>query len=173
MHVPDDIRLLICDVDGVLTDGRIVVHDAGGESKNFSVKDGTGLKYWLRAGNIAAIISGRTCPATELRARQLGIEHVIQGAKVKIDPYRALLRELKIADRQTAYIGDDLPDIVPMRRCGFPVAVADAPREVKRYACMITSAAGGDAAVREVVELLLRASGKWRDIVARYLADDV
>ena len=170
MADPKKIRLLICDVDGVLTDGRIIFDSAGAEAKQFHVRDGSGLKYWLRAGRQAALLSGRQSPVVARRAEELGITLVEQGAKEKLP---ALERLLKAAGRradEAAYVGDDLPDLPVFRVVGFRVAVADAAAELRAAADYVTQALGGQGAVREVVELLLKAQGQWDGILKRYRA---
>jgi 3-deoxy-D-manno-octulosonate 8-phosphate phosphatase (KDO 8-P phosphatase) len=162
------IELVAFDVDGVLTDGGILLTDGGEQIKVFCVRDGTGLKYLLRAGLQVAMITGRTSRAVEHRAAELGIEYVFQGAKDKIEPYEALLKMTALRDEQVAYVGDDLPDIPILRRCGLGFAVADAAAEVKKVAHRLTAAPGGRGAAREVAEYVLRAQGKWTKILARY-----
>ncbi len=161
------IRLLILDVDGVLTDGSLVFSEQGERTKQFCVQDGLALKLWVRAGGTVGIISGRSGEALSKRAAELGIEHVYQGVQGKGVAYTALLSELGVQDGQTAYVGDDLPDLDPMRRCRFPVAVGNAVPAVKREANYVTRAFGGSGAVREVVEFLLRKQDRWnRDLLA-------
>ena len=165
-----DIRLLVTDVDGVLTDGSMIFHADGTESKTFSARDGSGIKYLMRNEIQVAMLSARDCDAVRRRADSLGIEHCITGARDKLPAYRALLERLGLADAQACYVGDDLTDIPPMRAAGFPVAVADAAAEVRDVAALVTSAAGGHGAVREVAELILKAQGKWDNVMRRYLA---
>ena len=163
-----DIDLLVLDVDGVLTDGRVTLTASGEEINSFHVRDGSGIKYWMRAGKQAAIISGRSSPAVICRAGELGIEHVRLGAKDKLPVLEALLAELGVDARRTAVVGDDLPDL-PMIRCaGWSAAVADAVSEVRDAADYVTTAPGGTGAVREVIELLLRSGGLWETILQRY-----
>jgi 3-deoxy-D-manno-octulosonate 8-phosphate phosphatase (KDO 8-P phosphatase) len=165
-----NIRMLVMDVDGVLTDGSIVFADDGSELKVFNVKDGSGIRYLMRNGIRTAILSARECPAVQHRAANLGITHCITGALDKLPAYRKLLEEAGLADAEVCYIGDDLPDIPPMRVAGLPVAPADATAEVKKFAAYVTTAPGGRGAVREVADLLLKAQGKWDTLMARYLA---
>ena len=162
------IRLLILDVDGVLTDGRIIIDDDGVEQKQFYVRDGSGIKYWHRAGNVSAILSGRKSGAVVARARELGIAVVRQGAKDKLAAYESILAETGFSDGETAYIGDDLPDLPVLRRVGFPAAVADGVPEVRRAALYVTERPGGRGAVREVIEKLLRLQGRWAKVLERY-----
>lgn len=163
-----DIDLLVLDVDGVLTDGRITLTAAGEEIKTFHVRDGSGMKYWQRAGKKLAIISGRSSPAIGHRAKELGVEVVRVGAKDKLPLLEEILEETGIPAERTAVIGDDLPDLPLLRRCGFPIATADAVEEVRLAAAYVTRRKGGDACVREVIEMLLKRSGLWEGILARY-----
>jgi 3-deoxy-D-manno-octulosonate 8-phosphate phosphatase (KDO 8-P phosphatase) len=164
------IELLLVDVDGVLTDGRIIYSDAGAELKEFHVRDGSGLKFWLGQGKKAGIITGRRSPVVERRARELGLDVVIQGADDKRAALQRVLHELEVTAAQACYVGDDVPDVPLLRDCGLGVAVADACAEARAAADYITSANGGRGAVREVVELLLRAQGRWPTVLSRYQA---
>lgn len=165
---PGDIDLLIMDVDGVLTDGRIIYDDAGRELKAFCVQDGAGLKYWKRAGKKSAIITGRESGVVIRRASELDIDLVHQGALDKLPALREILRDLDVPAERTAYIGDDLPDIPPMRACGLAIAVANAVPEVKQIADIVTLCHGGQGAVREAICMLLQAGGLWEKILQRY-----
>jgi len=162
------IELLVLDVDGVLTDGRIVLDAEGRELKSFSALDGAGVKYWLRAGRQAALISGRSSPAVVYRAAELGVAVVCQGAKDKLPAYESVLEKLGVTDERTAVMGDDLTDLPLMRRCGFAIAPANAVAEVRAAAAHVTSARGGDGAVREAVEFMLKTDGGWDGIMRRY-----
>ncbi|HOI54297.1 MAG TPA: HAD hydrolase family protein [Phycisphaerae bacterium] len=166
------IRLLVCDVDGVLTDGRIIYDSAGAETKQFHVRDGSGLKYWLRAGHVAALLSGRSCAATERRAAELGISLVEQGVKEKWPVMERILQAAGCTADEAAYVGDDLPDLPVMLRVGCPVAVADAVDEVRAAARRVTALGGGQGAVREAIEWILKAQGRWDAIMARYARPD-
>jgi 3-deoxy-D-manno-octulosonate 8-phosphate phosphatase (KDO 8-P phosphatase) len=163
------ITTVVFDVDGVLTDGGIVLDSAGNEIKRFDVQDGTGIKYLMRAGIRVALLSGRESHAVVARARELDIEDVYQGRKDKIDAYNDLKRVHSLEDAQIACVGDDLPDVPIMRAAGLAVAVSNARPEVKAVAHYVTEAAGGHGAAREFVEWLLKASGKWEKIMERYL----
>lgn len=163
------IQMLILDVDGVLTDGGIYIHSDGTESKRFDIQDGHRVKMWKRAGLDLALLSGRESGATTIRAEQLGITRVYQGYKAKLPVYETLLQETGLTPDQTAYVGDDLLDIPLLRRSGFSVAVANAVQEVKQQADYITSHSGGCGAVGEVIEYLLKATGRWEALVERYL----
>jgi 3-deoxy-D-manno-octulosonate 8-phosphate phosphatase (KDO 8-P phosphatase) len=163
------IGLVILDVDGVLTDGRVIYGGGGVQGVAFSVQDGTGIKYLHRAGIRTALLTGRDSPAVTDRAETLGIEIVVQGAKVKLEGYETILERAGIPDAQVAYAGDDLPDLPVMRRAGLAVAVPNAVPEVRELADLVTQRAGGDGAVRELAELLLKAQGKWQQIMERYI----
>lgn len=163
-----EFKLLVSDVDGVLTDGSIMLHPDGTESKRFNLQDGHGIKMWKRAGLEIALLSGRASPATSQRAEQLQIEHVIEGAKAKLPQLKALLTRLGIAPAQTVYIGDDLLDIPPARHVGLGVAVANAVWELKSAADVVTEKAGGEGAVREVIEMVLKQSDRWDALMERY-----
>ncbi len=162
------IQLLILDVDGVLTDGGIIVHSDGTESKRFSVLDGHRIKMWQRSGGLTAIISGRETAATTIRAEQLGISHIIQGCLEKLPAFEQLLKKVGLTPRQTAYVGDDLMDIPLVRRAGFGAAVANAEDELKQHADFITQRKGGEGAVAEVIEHLLKKKMKWDELMERY-----
>ncbi len=165
---PETIDLLILDVDGVLTDGRIIYDTAGAESKAFNVRDGAGLKYWARAGKASAIITGRRSEVVERRAAELDVNVVRQGALNKLPALEEVLAELNVPAERTAYMGDDLPDIPVMRACGLGITVADAVGEVKQLADWISPVVGGGGAVRWAIEKLLRAGDLWDTIMRRY-----
>ena len=162
------IRLLLLDVDGILTDGRIIYDHDGVESKMFDVKDGHGLKLIQRAGIRVGIITGRSSEVVALRARELGIDIVYQGAKEKMVPYREILEKLGLKDDEVAYMGDDLVDLPVLTRVGFSATVADAVEDIKPYVHYVAQKKGGRAAVREVCDLLLKESGKWSEVTRRY-----
>jgi 3-deoxy-D-manno-octulosonate 8-phosphate phosphatase (KDO 8-P phosphatase) len=162
------VTILIMDVDGVLTDGRIIIDDLGNETKNFNVKDGHGLKMLMRSGIEVILMTGRTSKVVEHRARDLGIEEVHQGAKNKIEILEKILRSKKVSGETIAYMGDDLVDIPVFNRVGFSVAVADASEHAKRSADYVTDHKGGKGAVREVCEVILMIQGNWETAVARY-----
>jgi 3-deoxy-D-manno-octulosonate 8-phosphate phosphatase (KDO 8-P phosphatase) len=162
------IELLVLDVDGVLTDGGIIYSDNGLELKAFHVRDGSGLKIWEHVGKRAAIITGRTSPIVEVRAAELGIKAVVQGALEKMPAFRELLATGGWRPEQVCYVGDDIPDLPLLRCSGLSVAVADACPEVIAEAHYVTCAAGGRGAVREVIELILRCQGRWRPVVERF-----
>src|SRR5262245_29748057 len=159
------VDLLVLDVDGVLTEGGIVYGALGREAnlevKAFHVRDGSGLKLWHMAGKHSAIITGRSSPLVEVRASELGVERVIQGAADKGTALRQLLAATGTPPRAICYIGDDVPDVPAMRQVGLAVAVADACAEARAVAHYITRAAGGRGAVREAIERILRCQGRW------------
>jgi len=164
------LKLLVLDVDGVLTDGRIFLSSDGAETKVFDAKDGAGIKYWIRAGGKVAFISGRSSRAMLVRAEELGVQVVRTGAKQKLPVYREVLAELGCSADEAVVMGDDLPDLPLMLRCGFSAAPADAAPEVRHAAKYISTLPGGRGCVREVIELVLRKSGRWGDITSRYLS---
>src|SRR5687767_10388461 len=155
------IKMLILDCDGVLTDGRILITAEGDEMKSFDVKDGHAIVMFHRAGFRSAIISGRKSAVVQKRVNELGIHHLHEMAWVKIEPYAAILAEEGLSDEAICYVGDDVVDIPLLRRAGLAVAVADAVAEVKAYSHFVTRREGGRGAVREVIELILKAQGKW------------
>jgi len=163
------IELLLLDVDGVMTDGRIIWDAHGVETKAFNVKDGHGIKLVQRAGVQVGIITGRTSPVVDLRARELGIEILYQGALKKLDSYLDIKRRTGLEDHQIAYMGDDVIDVPVMRRVGFSAAPADALSEVAAVADYVARCAGGCGAVRELCDLLLKGRGLWQElVVSRY-----
>ena len=166
------IKLLLMDVDGVLTDGRLYnVPDRDGnmaETKGFDSQDGIGLQWLNWKGIKTGVISGRISPATAERARQTKMAYVYQGHIEKIPILQEILADAKIDPGEVAYIGDDFTDIVIMHRVGLAIATANARVEVKSEAHYVTEASGGNGAVREVVELLLKAQGRWGEILKHY-----
>lgn len=173
--VARNIRVVGLDVDGVLTDGGIYLGDVAGarhEFKRYDIQDGLGIYFLRAAGLIPVIVTGRVSMSVELRARELGIEHVAQDSDAqKLTGLRRILDRLGVGMEQVAYIGDDFPDLAILRRVALPVAVANAVPEV-RAACKVhLSRAGGRGAVREFAELLLLARGAWSEVVERYVAE--
>jgi 3-deoxy-D-manno-octulosonate 8-phosphate phosphatase (KDO 8-P phosphatase) len=156
------IELLVLDVDGVLSDGGIAYTDPGVESKEFFVRDGSGIKLWRRAGKRVALLSGRAAQTTLVRAKELGVDAVVQDADDKRPGFARLLRDLQVEPRQVAYLGDDVPDVPILQQCGLAAAVADACPDVLRVAHFVGRAPGGRGAVRELIELILRCQGLWR-----------
>lgn len=164
-----EIKLLALDVDGVLTDGTLIINADGSESKFFNSLDGHGIRMWQRAGLKVALISGRTSIPTERRAEQLKIEFVLQECHYKLPAVEKLAGQLALSPRNIAYVGDDLTDMPVMRYAGFAVAVANAVDEVKQCADYVTTRPGGSGAVREVIEYILKNSGRWQELMKRYL----
>jgi 3-deoxy-D-manno-octulosonate 8-phosphate phosphatase (KDO 8-P phosphatase) len=154
-------KLLILDVDGVLTDGRIIINDLGEETKHFNAKDGHGLRMLMQAGVEVALISGRRSGAAEFRARDLGITEVHTGVKDKSGVCAALVQRKKLGREEICCIGDDLPDLPLFEHAGIPIAVADAVPEIKAAAAFSTKSRGGKGAVREICETILKAKGLW------------
>lgn len=157
------------DCDGVLTDGRLWLLEEEGEHKSFNTHDGLGLTLFHRAGLRSGIISGRSSPAVARRARELGVEFVRQGDSDKRQAFAEILESAGISEDEVAFIGDDLPDIPLMKRSELAVAVADATEETRLAAHFVTRTRGGHGAVREVVELILKAKGRWHDVIEGYL----
>jgi 3-deoxy-D-manno-octulosonate 8-phosphate phosphatase (KDO 8-P phosphatase) len=166
-----DIQLLALDVDGVLTNGTLIINADGSESKSFSALDGHGIRMWQRAGLKVAFLSGRSCESTKHRAEQLEVDYCFQNCHDKLPILEELLEKSGIRKEAVAYIGDDLTDLPAIRYVGFGVAVANAVDEVKRYADYVTSRPGGSGAVREVIEYILKESDKWQQLMERYLPD--
>ena len=162
------VRLLLFDVDGVLTDGKIILHHDGTESKRFDIKDGTGIVWAHRAGLVTGLLSARQSAATAQRAAQLAIRIVYQHAQTKLDAYEQILREHQFADDEVAYMGDDLLDLPVLGRVGLSAAPADAADEVRRRVHWVSRARGGDGAVRELVEAVLRAQNRWESLLREY-----
>jgi len=162
------IRLLLLDVDGVMTDGRVVFADSGEEVKAFDVKDGHGIRMLMRTGVSVALLTGRESRVVLHRARDLGIDMVYQGAKDKLSVFEGILREKGFKGEEVCYVGDDLVDMPVMKRAGLSISVADASEELKGSVDYVTSMPGGRGAVREVCELILKAQGKWEDATSRY-----
>ena len=150
-----NIKLLILDVDGVLTDGKIYFSDNGMETKSFDVRDGIGLKLLLNNKIEVAIISGRKSKATAKRVHELGIKHVYLGISDKILPFNKLKKKLNLKNENVAYMGDDIPDLSIMQTVGFSIAVADATPKILAIADYITKAKGGNGAVREACEIII------------------
>lgn len=163
------IKLILMDTDGVLTEGKIVFYDGGGEAKAFDVKDGIGIKLAQRIGLKTGIITGRTSEAVARRARELGIEEVHQGAHEKIESYERILQKYSLHDEEVCFIADDIVDIPILKRVGFPAVVADAHRDILPFAIYQTSLNGGQGAVREVIDFIIKAQGKWNQLIKRYL----
>jgi 3-deoxy-D-manno-octulosonate 8-phosphate phosphatase (KDO 8-P phosphatase) len=168
LEIAKNIKCLILDVDGVLTDGGIILDNEGNEFKTFHVRDGHGIKMLMRAGIHVAIITGRHSKIVERRAHELGVTEVFQMCSDKRVAYRRLAEKYFLNDNEIAYVGDDIVDIPLLKRAGFSVVVADADNEVKTIAMMITKMKGGRGAVREVCDFILKAKGLWQDILDEY-----
>lgn len=164
------IRLLCLDCDGVLTDGSILVDADGRESKRFHVHDGIAIHAWMAQGNQIAVITARSSPALRVRMDELGVETVIEKAKDKGEALVSLSEQLGVSMEHVAYLGDDLADLPALGVCGLPMAPANASDEVRESAAWVGSRRGGEGAVREAVEYLLKARGAWTDVVAGFLA---
>jgi len=162
------IELILSDVDGVLTDGRIVLDNQGVESKQFSVRDGMGVRLWQKAGYRFGVITARHSRVVQLRAKELDIEILHQGSTDKLTAMRQILDELHLAPEQVCYIGDDWPDLSVVRAAGLGVAVADACEELREAADFVTRTVGGSGAVRELIEWVLKNQGRWEEVTRAY-----
>lgn len=164
------IRLMVLDVDGVLTDGSLFFHANGGqESKAFNTLDGQGVKLLQASGVKVAIITGRVSKVVSFRAEALKIEQVVQGREDKITALGEMVKELGLDWAQVGYCGDDLPDLAAIRKAGFGASVANAPSYIKQYSDYTTQNAGGKGAVREITDLIMQAQGTWQDCINHYL----
>ncbi|MDY7025857.1 MAG: HAD-IIIA family hydrolase [Pseudomonadota bacterium] len=163
------VRLVVMDVDGVLTDGKVTYTSTGEELKSFTTQDGQALKLLEKAGIRTAIITGRQSPMVARRAKELGIDHVYQGNDKKIVLLKNLLAELNLSPEEVAYIGDDLPDLAPIKWVGLGIAPANARALLKEHADWVVEKRGGEAVMVDVVDLLLQAQGVWNDVMAEYL----
>lgn len=162
------IDFILSDVDGVLTDGGVAFNNDGIEIKQFHVHDGLGIKLWQRAGYQIGLITARTSHIVKLRAAELGIDLVRQGFDEKLPAAREMMHQLGLAPEQVCFIGDDLPDLAVMKAVGLGVAVADAAAQVRSEADHVTKLGGGKGAVRETIELILQAKGRWNDLVRKF-----
>lgn len=162
------IRWLLLDVDGVLTDGSIIYGDTDVEVKSFHVRDGSGMMLWRKTGKKLGILTGRQSPVVAKRAKELGIESVIQGAADKGVAFREFLAQEKALAAEVAYIGDDVLDLPVFCQCGLAITVADGCAEAREDAHFTTQARGGRGAVREAIERILKAQGLWAELVAVY-----
>ncbi|MCZ6563368.1 MAG: HAD-IIIA family hydrolase [Deltaproteobacteria bacterium] len=162
------IKLLLLDVDGVLSDGRIVVDNEGEEMKYFDARDGHGIRLLARAGIEVGLLTGRYSRVVSHRARDLGIRMVYQKVFNKVDVYQKIKRRKRLTDQEVAYVGDDIVDLPVLRRVGLSIAVRDAWEGLKYKVDYVTEQKGGRGAVREVVEMLLHAQGKWGEVTKSY-----
>jgi 3-deoxy-D-manno-octulosonate 8-phosphate phosphatase (KDO 8-P phosphatase) len=164
------VRLLLFDVDGVLTDGTVVMHADGSESKGFHIRDGAAIVFAQRAGLMVGLLSARSSGATAHRAAQLAVRIVEQGVTSKLKTYERIVRDARMADDEVAYMGDDLLDLPVLARVGFSAAPADAAPEVRERVDWVSSNGGGRGAVRELIELVLRAQKRWDGVLGEYAA---
>jgi 3-deoxy-D-manno-octulosonate 8-phosphate phosphatase (KDO 8-P phosphatase) len=162
------IKLLLFDVDGVLTDGMVLIHSDGTESKHFGIRDGIAMVWARRAGLKVGFLSARNSPTTPVRAAQLGITLVRQGVTSKAEAYEEILRDERLIDAEVAYMGDDIVDLAVLNRAGLAAAPADAVAEVRAAADWVSAFDGGRGAARELIELVLRTQNLWDGIVAAY-----
>jgi len=170
MEAVTGIKMVLLDVDGVLTDGSIIMDDRGTESKKFNARDGLGI-FLLHAAEVkVGIISGRTAEVVAQRARQLKIDELHQGVEHKLEVYERILARNMLRDREVCFVGDDLIDLPVMRRVGLAAAPADAHPLVREQAAIVTAAAGGRGCVREIAEAVLRGNGQWERVVRRYFS---
>lgn len=165
------IRLLVLDVDGVLTDGRMILSERGDELKAFHTHDGMGITLARRAGLVIALVTGEKSPIAQSRGAKLGVEDVVLGARRKGDVLEELMAKHGVRREQTAFMGDDLLDLPALQGAGLAVAPANAVAEVRAAAHVVTRAAGGAGAVRECVEVILRAQGRWREAVRAFVRE--
>jgi len=167
-EIAKDIKLLILDVDGVLTDGSIILDNEGNELKIFNVRDGHGIKMLVKAGVGIALITGRHSKVVERRARELGITEVYQRCHIKTVAFDHIIEKYGLTEKEVAYVGDDIVDIPIFKRVGISVAVKDAADEARDYAALVTRHPGGRGAVREVCDFLLKAKGLWESVTREY-----
>jgi 3-deoxy-D-manno-octulosonate 8-phosphate phosphatase (KDO 8-P phosphatase) len=165
------IKLVLFDVDGVLTDGKILLHADGSESKTFDIKDGTAIVWAIKQGLTVGFLSARSSAATAQRAAQLGVTLVHQGVRSKLDTYDQIVDGLMLDDEQAAYMGDDLLDLPVLSRVGLATAPTDAAGDVRDRVHWVSKASGGAGAARELIEMILRAQGRWEPILAGYSAE--
>jgi 3-deoxy-D-manno-octulosonate 8-phosphate phosphatase (KDO 8-P phosphatase) len=166
------VTLVLMDVDGVMTDGSVTFIDSDREAKTFDARDGVGIWIARRCGLRLGVISGRSSEAVLRRAGELGMDEVHTRVRDKLAAYRGVLRRRRLSDDQVCYIGDDLVDLPILRRAGMPVAVRDAHPEVLRRAAFVTRAPGGRGAVREVLDAILKAQGRWREVLGWFGGTD-
>lgn len=164
------IKLLLLDVDGILTDGKIIYSDSGEQIKSFNSRDGLGLRLLMDSNISVGIVTGRKSKALIHRCQNLGIDLIFDGIKDKALALARIIQQTGIQAQYIAFSGDDLIDLPAMTRVGFSFTVPNAPEEVKNHAQMITSARGGQGAVREICETILKARGEWDQIISKYLS---
>ena len=166
------IKLVLFDVDGVLTDGKVLLHADGTESKRFDIKDGLAIVWAQRAGLTVGFLSARLSPATLHRAAQLGVSLVYQGVASKLETFEQIVGDVCEDDEEVAYMGDDLVDLPVLARAGLAAAPADAAPDVRSRVDWVSAAKGGDGAARDLIELVLRAQGRWKSIIAAYVEEE-
>lgn len=164
------VKLLLLDVDGVLTDGRLYYTSKGEMIKVFNVRDGLGIKLAQKAGIKVGVISGRKSKALLIRLKELGIEEVHLGFNHKLPILEKILNRLSFDLEEVAFVGDDYVDLPILKRVGFPIVVADAPEDIKEHALYVTERKGGEGAVREAIEFLIKLRGQWEEIIKQYYA---
>jgi len=162
------IKLLVLDVDGILTDGKIIYDHKGNELKEFNVKDGFGIVIFNREGFKTAVITARSTVAVQKRCEDLKIHKIYQNAYPKLKVYKMLLGEMKLVDSEVCFMGDDLPDLAVLKQVGFSVSVPNGVAEVKSQVDYVTKNLGGQGAVREVIEIILKTQGKWKQLVKSF-----
>lgn len=163
-----NIKLVLSDVDGVLTNGGVTLDNRGIESKTFHIRDGSGIKIWQRAGHQFGVVTGRNSHIVQLRMAELDVQIVRQGVTDKLAVVRQIISELELETENVCYIGDDLPDLPALRIAGMAVSVADAAEEVRRESHYVTSVGGGRGAVRETLEVILKNQRRWDDLIQKY-----
>ena len=173
MQRAEKIKLVLFDVDGVLTDGKLLLQADGSESKQFDIKDGTGIVLAQRAGLKVGFLSARLSPPTQHRAAQLGVTLVHQGVSSKIETYEHIVDKLVLEDEEVAYMGDDIVDLPVLSRVGLAAAPADAAPDVRARVHWVSQAPGGCGAARELIELILRAQRAWESVLLEYLGQRV
>lgn len=164
------IELILSDVDGVLTDGGVIFDNQGIEIKRFHIRDGLGIKLWQRAGYRFGVVTARNSHIVKVRAAELGIDIIRQGFERKLPTIREIMSQLQLEAQQVCYIGDDLTDLAAIQSMGLGVAVADAAAEVRAAAHFTTRLSGGQGAVRETIEFILKAKQRWNDLIQKYQA---
>ena len=173
VHSPQSIQLIVLDVDGVLTDGGIIMDEHGVESKRFHVRDGFAIRVATQMGLRIAALTGRTSRAVTLRLSELGVHPLLQGCRDKNVGLKTICERISVSTEHCAFIGDDLIDLPAMLCSGYPIAVANAVEEVKSEARFVTTASGGHGAVREAIEHVLKAQGRWDELVRRYRTEQL
>ena len=162
------IQLILCDVDGVLTDGAICFDNQGIETKTFHVRDGMGIRLWQRSGGRFGLLTARTSHIVKVRAAELGVDIIRQGFSDKLPVAQQIMSELNLSSSQVCYVGDDLTDLQLISQVGLGVAVADAVEEIRTAAHHVTETTGGKGAVRELIETILKSQNRWNEMVRYY-----